>query len=73
MQIVCYSNSCVQTVNYRHESQIFNFNGVHMNDNLSNQNCLTRYRWNPSKSRTGPEGQNIPGQRDLLMSEKAIL
>ena len=37
---------------------------------LSNQNCLTRYRPNSSMDRTGPDGQNIPGHRDLLINEE---
>ena len=53
-------------VNYRHETQISNFNKIHMSD----QNCLTKYESNPSISRTGPNGQNIPDQGDLLINEE---
>ena len=39
-----------------------------MNINLSDQNCLT----NASMGRTGPDNQNIPGHRDLLINEKIV-
>ena len=42
------------------------FNGIH----LSEQNCLTRYRLSPSLGRTGLNGQNIRGHRDLLINEE---
>ena len=38
--------------------------GVHMNINLSDQNCLTRYRSNPLSG-----WSDIPGQRGLLINE----
>ena len=44
-----------------------------MNINLSDQNCLTRYRTNPSMGRSDPDGPNILGHRDLLINEKAFL
>ena len=43
-----------------------------MNISLSDQNCLSRYRSNPSIGQTGPDGQNIPGHRDLLINENAF-
>ena len=46
--------------------------GVHMNINLSDQNCLTKYRSNASMGQTGPNGQTIHGQRDLLINEKNV-
>ena len=40
-----------------------------MNNNLSDQNCLTRYHL---MGRMGPDSQKIPGHRDLLINEKNV-
>ena len=37
-----------------------------MNINFSDQNCLTRYRWNPLTGQTGIDAQNIPGHTDVF-------
>ena len=67
MQMAYYSNTRVQNLTIvRRQSQISNFNEVHMSD----QNCLTRYGLNPSISRTGPNGKNKPDHGDLLINEK---
>ena len=39
-----------------------------MNINLSDQNCQTLYRFNPSMSRTGRDGQNF--KRSLKSADK---
>ena len=39
-----------------------------MNIKLPDQNCLT----NASMGQTGPDNQNIPGHRDLLINEKIV-
>ena len=41
-----------------------------MNINLSDQNFLARYHSNPMMGRTSSDGQNIPGNRDLLINEE---
>ena len=37
---------------------------------LPDQNCLARFHSNPMMGRTSPDGQNIPGNRDLLINEE---
>ena len=43
-------NSHVQRVSYRHELQIANFNGVHINIKMFDHNYLNRYHLNPLMS-----------------------
>ena len=49
-------------VNYRQERQIAYSNGVHININLSDHICLTRYCLNSSMGWTSPYGQKSVGQ-----------
>ena len=41
-----------------------------MNITFSDQNCLTRYNSNAWRGETGPDGQHIPTNIDLLINDK---
>ena len=41
-----------------------------MNNNFSDQNCLTRYNSNALRVASGPDGQNIQGHTGVLINDK---
>ena len=65
------STSRIKRVYFGHEWQISNFNGVHMHVNFWLE-LSYKVSLSPSMGYIGPDGQNIPDHRELLIREKAF-